>query len=97
MIKTADTGVLLGGVVSVNTTHNRGLNPEEIAARAADKIVSVGANSHPVIRDQAQAFKEHIRLVVEFYIKEAVRNDRATLAVRLRDAGYPDLVTLLEK
>lgn len=97
MIKTADTGVLLGGVVSVNTTSNRGLNAEEIAERAADKIISVGANSHPVIRDQAQAFKGHIQKVVEFYVKEAIRNDRATLAIRLRDAGYPDLVTLLEK
>lgn len=97
MMKTADTGVLLTGVVQVNTTNNRGLNAEEIAVRAADRIISVGANSHPVIRDQAQAFKEHIKKVVEFYVKEAIQNDRATLAVRLRDAGYPDLVTLLER
>lgn len=94
---TKDSGVLLGGSVIVNTTSNRGFTPEEVAARAADKIISVGDTAHPVIRDQAQAFKTHIQKVVEFYIKEAVRNDRATLALRLQEAGYPDLVHLLEK
>ena len=96
-IFTNDSGVLLGGAVMVNTTNGRGFTPEEIAARAADKIISVGDTAHPVIRDQAQAFKTHIRKVVEHYIKEAVRNDRATLMLRLQEAGYPDLVTLLEK
>lgn len=96
-IFTKDSGVLLGGSVIVNTTSNRGFTPEEVAARAADKIISVGDTAHPVIRDQAQAFKTHIEKVVEFYIKEAVRNDRATIAVRLQEAGYPDLVHLLEK
>lgn len=96
-IFTSDSGVLLGGSVIVNTTSGRGFTPEEIAQRAADKIISVGDTAHPVIRDQAQAFKSHIQKVVEFYIKEAVRNDRATLALKLQEAGYPDLITLLEK
>ena len=94
-IFTNDSGVLLGGSVIVNTTTGRGFTPEEIAQRAADKIISVGDTAHPVIRDQAQAFKSHIQKVVEFYIKEAVRNDRATLALKLQEAGYPDLVSLL--
>ena len=91
-----DSAVLLGGSVAVNTTNNRGFTPEEVAARAADKIISVGDTAHPVIRDQAQAFKTHIRKVVEFYIKEAVRNDRATLKLKLQEAGYPDLTTILD-
>ena len=95
-IFTSDSGVLLGGSVIVNTTSGRGFTPEEIAQRAADKIISVGDTAHPVIRDQAQAFKTHIRKVVEFYIKEAVRNDRATLKLKLQEAGYPDLTTILD-
>lgn len=91
-----DSGVLLGGSVIVNTTNYRGFTPEEVAARAADKIISVGDTAHPVIRDQAQAFKTHIQKVVEFYIKEAIKNDRATLALKLQEAGYPDLVSLLK-
>jgi hypothetical protein len=61
----------------------------------ADKIVYVGGNSHPAIRDQAIAFKAAVKAVCLFYLKEAVNQDRATIAHRLREAGYPDLINLL--
>lgn len=96
MIETKDAGVLLGGGVIVRTTHNRGFTPEEVAERAVERIIYVGEQTHPAIRDQAQAFKEHIRSVVTFYIKEAIKNDRATIAIRMRDAGHPELIKLLE-
>lgn len=83
--------------VEVRTTNNRGFTPDEVAQRCVDKIISVGDQTHPAIRDQAHAFKEHIRAVVSFYIKDAIRNDRHTIANRLRDAGHPELVTILEK
>lgn len=82
--------------VDVRTTDNRGFTPEEVALRCVDKIISVGDQTHPAIRDQAHAFKEHIRAVVAFYIKDAIRNDRHTIAIRLRDAGHPELTTILE-
>lgn len=83
--------------VEVRTTEHRGFTPDEVAQRCVDKIIFVGDQTHPAIRDQAQAFKEHIRAVVSFYIKDAIRNDRHTIATRLRDAGHPELVTILEK
>ena len=83
--------------IQVVTTENRGFTPEELAQRAADKIISIGDQSHPVIREQAKAFKQHIEAVMIFYLREAVTQDRVTLANRMREAGYPDLVTLLEK
>jgi hypothetical protein len=85
----------MSGVV-VNTTSNRGFTPEEVADRCVDRIISVGNQAHPAIRDQAQAFKEQIRDVVTFYIKDAIKNDRHTIATRLRGAGYPGLLTILE-
>jgi uncharacterized protein CbrC (UPF0167 family) len=86
--------VLLGGV-SVETTQFRGWTAEELAHRAADKIVYVGDQSHPAIREQALAFKESVRQVVAFYLKEAVEQDRITVANKLREAGHPELVHLL--
>jgi hypothetical protein len=83
------------GSVFVETTQKRGWTPEELAARAADKIISVGDQSHPVVQAQARAFKDNVRQVVLFYLKEAVEQDRATIALRLREAGHPDLVHLL--
>lgn len=83
------------GTVKVYTTSGRGSTPEEVAERALDKIVYVGSQSHPVIRDQAEAFKAQIRSVLVFYMKEAIKSDRTTLANRLTDAGHPELVAIL--
>jgi len=83
------------GSVFVETTQKRGWTPEELATRAADKIIYVGDQSHPAVQAQARAFKESVKHVVAFYLREAVEQDRATMAVRLREAGYPDLVHLL--
>lgn len=86
--------VLLTGV-QVETANNRGWTTEELAQRAADKIIYVGDQSHPLVRQQAQAFKESVKHVVGYYLQEAVRQDRVTIANRLREAGYPDLVHFL--
>lgn len=87
--------ILFNGDVVVHTTNNRGFTPEEIAERALDKIIYVGSSSHPAIREQAEAFRENIRHVLVFYLKEAVKSDRTTLANRLREAGHPELTTIL--
>ena len=52
-------GALLGDV-RVSHVSGRGFSPEEVAEMALEKIVYVGVNSHPVFRDQAEAFKVRI-------------------------------------
>ena len=74
----------------------RGFTPEELAEQALNKIVSVGGNCHPVIRDQAEAFKDQIRGVLVHYMRQAVRSNHTTLANKFRAAGHPELVKLLE-
>jgi hypothetical protein len=86
----------LGGDVTVYSTTGRGFTPEELAEQALDKIVYVGSKSHPVIRDQAEAFKNNLRVVLLQYLQQAVRSDRTTIANRLREAGYPELTILLK-
>ena len=44
--------------VKILTTSNRGFTPEEIAERALAKIMHVGENAPPAIRDQALAFHD---------------------------------------
>lgn len=85
------------GTVMVKTTSHRGFTPEELVDQAVDKIIYVGDQSHPAIRDQAQAFKAHIRAVVLHYMKQAVASDRTTISARLRDAGHAELVALLKE
>ena len=83
------------GGVEVMTSSGRGFTPEEIAERALDKIIYVGSNTHPAIRDQAEAFKGQIREVLIFYLHEAIRSNNVTLANKLQQAGHPELVQLL--
>ena len=89
-------GVEVGGV-AVHTTDKRGFTPEEIAERCLDKIVSVADTALPEVQAQAQAFKDHIRAVLVFYMKEAANSDRTTVYNALLDAGQKDLAELIRR
>ena len=84
------------GEIKATSVSGRGFTPEEVAEQALVKIVSIGGNCHPVIREQAEAFKNEIRGVLVHYMKQAVRSNHTTLANRFRAAGHPELVKLLE-
>jgi hypothetical protein len=83
--------------IQVATKDFGGFTTEEVAERALDKIIQVGDQSHPLVRDQALAFRNHIRGVLVFYMNEVVKFDRVTLAHKLREAGHPELIKLLEE
>ena len=89
-------GTMLGGDVMVMTTQGRGFTPEEIAERALDKIIYVGGNSHPAIRDQAEAFKDSIRQVLVYYMHEAVRSHNVTLVNKFHNAGHSEFIPILD-
>lgn len=89
-------GATLGGVTAM-TVSGRGFTPEELVEGVIGKIIYVGGNSHPVIREQAEVFKEQLRKVLLNYGHQCIRSNKTTIANRLRDAGHPELVTLLEK
>ena len=84
------------GSVMVMTSDNRGFTPEEIADRALDKIMYVGSQTHPAIRDQAEAFRENIRKVIVFYMHEAIRSHNVTLVSKFKQAGHPELTAILD-
>jgi hypothetical protein len=84
------------GNVMVMATEGRGFTPEEVAERALDKIIYVGSEAHPAIRDQAEAFKDSIRAVLVHYMHEAVRSHNVTLAGKFKRAGYPELTAILD-
>lgn len=84
------------GDVLVMTTEGRGFTPEEIAERALDKIIYVGSQTHPVIREQAEAFRENIRQVLVQYMHEAVRSHNVTLVAKFKRMGHPELIPILD-
>ena len=83
------------GRVLVSTTQDKGHDPEFWAKAAADRIVSVGGNCHPLIAQQAEAFKQSVEKTVEFYIKEAIKSDRTTLIAELERQGHADMANII--
>ena len=92
-----DTGFAQAGVVSVVTSDNKGLDAKHWADRATGKIVSVGGNCHPAIRDQAEAFKESVNKVVMFYMEQAIQSDRATLIALLEKNQQKDIAEIIRR
>ena len=91
-------GVTLSpGIVEVQTTQHRGFTPEEVADRCLTKLLSVSDTAPPAIRDQAIAYKEHMRAVLVFYMNEAVQSDRTTVNNALLDAGHKDLAEMIRR
>jgi len=91
-------GVTLSpGIVEVQTTQHRGFTPEEVADRCLTKLLSVSDTAAPAIRDQAIAYKEHMRAVLVFYMNEAVQSDRTTVNNALLDAGQKDLAEMIRR
>ena len=73
------------GDVVVKTTKNRGLAPEELAERAVEQIVSVSSSVDPVVRQQAEAFKQ------------AIKSDRTTLHNEFIQQGHPEIADILRR
>ena len=84
-------------LVQVHTTNNRGANPEELAARCANKLMYVADTAPLAIREQAIAFKEHIEKLVAIYMREAIASDRTTVYNAIKAAGHPDLAELIRR
>jgi len=76
----------------VHTTSGRGSTPEEIAERALAKLIHVSDSAPEPIRMQAEAFKGAIRLVLIHYMHEVVQSHNTTIAARMNEAGFGDLV-----
>lgn len=84
------------GNVQVMTTNGRGFSSEELAERALNQIINVGDNAPPVIADQARAFRENLREVLIYFMREAMRSRNVTLAAKFTEAGFPELVKLID-
>ena len=89
-------GALLGDIKAMSIS-GRGFTPEELAENAVDRIISISSTANPVIRQQAEAFLEHIRAVLISYGNQCIKSNHTTIGNRLRDAGHPELTQLLEK
>ena len=59
--------------------------------------MSVGGNCHPLIAEQAEAFKEMVQTLVCLYMKEAIKSDRTTLIAELEKQSQPEMANILRR
>ena len=85
------------GTVNVVSTEGRGHTPEELAGLALDKIMYVSKDADPIIRQQAEAFKESIRGVLTYYLAKAQQSERTTLYNLFRNQGHGDMAEIIKR
>ena len=90
-------GGLVTGTVGVVATSGRGMNPDEIAGLATDKLLHIADTTPMPIREQAIAFKDRMRMVIKHYVEQAQRSERTTIINVLEQAGQHDAAELLRK
>ena len=83
------------GSVVVKTTSGVGFSPEHWADRALERIVHVSGESDSPIRMQAEAFRESVREVLVYYIKQAIKSDRTTLFNEFKNQNHADMAEIL--
>lgn len=92
-----EAGSMKLGPVSVVTSENGGLSNDQIADMATNKIVYVSENSPQEIRLQAEAFKDKVRNLLQFYVELARREERATICAKIREAGQFELADAIRR
>ena len=90
-------GGIEAGFVTVVASNNGGLSADQISEMATNKIIAVSETAPEPIRQQAQAFSDNVRNVVHYHIELARREERATIAHKLREAGHPDLANTIRR
>lgn len=71
------------GSVMVHTTSHRGHNAEELAEMALDKIMRVGDSAPEPIKAQALAYRDNLRTILIFYMRQAMMSERVTVRADL--------------
>jgi hypothetical protein len=85
------------GTFEVQTTQERGHTPEELAINAVQKIISISDTADPVIKQQAEAFRERMFYVIVHTLNQAVKSDRTTLYNEFKKQGHDDVAEILRK
>ena len=91
-----DTDINVGSVI-VETTENKGLSPEYWTERILERLVSISDGADPVVKAQAEAFRDSIKQVVLMYIKQAIASDRSTVAGLLDKQGHRDMADIIRR
>jgi hypothetical protein len=86
----------LGSVV-VKTSEKGGLNNEQIADLAVEKIASVSEDAPPHLKQQAKLFKEQLKGIIHHYLLLARKEERGTIIQALRSSGHKEMAEYIRR
>jgi len=85
------------GSVNVVSTENTGLSPEYWTERILERLISISDSADPLLKAQADAFRDSIAQVVLIYMKQAIASDRSTVAGLLEKQGHRDMADIIRR
>ena len=86
----------LGNVI-VKTSEKGGLNNEQIADLAVEKIASVSEDAPPHLKQQAKLFKEQLKGIIHHYLLLARKEERGTIIQALRSSGHKEMAEYIRR
>jgi|TARA_R110000803_G_scaffold182993_1_gene245354 hypothetical protein len=85
------------GVANVVTTNGRGLNPNELANLTVNKIIRISESANPIIRQQAEVYKENLMAILVRSFVQAQKSERTTLYNLLKSQGHKDMAEIIKR
>ncbi len=79
------------GSVNVVSSDNGGLSNDQIADMLASKLIYISEEAPEPIRLQAEAFRDRVRNMAQYYIELARKEERASICAKVREAGQHQL------
>jgi len=86
----------LGNVI-VKTSEKGGLNNEQIADLAVDKIASISDDAPSHLKEQAKLFREQLKGIIHHYILLARKEERASIIQVLRSSGHKEMAEYIRR
>jgi hypothetical protein len=81
----------------VVTSSNGGHSAEQVAELCVNRLIKVSDQAPPELAQQARAFREQMLAVVLHYVRVAAAEDRATVCVKLEQAGHAQLADQIRR
>jgi|TARA_X000001382_G_scaffold10505_1_gene7203 hypothetical protein len=83
------------GAVNIVTSENGGLSNDQIAEMLASKLIYISDDAPEPIRLQAEAFRDKVRNLAQYYIELARKEERASICSKVREAGQMELANAI--